>query len=275
MSKLSRHYRVLQLAGPVSPVNLEQAVAASRRRYMRLTARGPLRFYRHDLLADTERAYRALCQPSARDYHPKKTWLARQASNRNLDLSKPPVNSLVKTRNFLKGYEITLNARTVTRIPDQISPQGLNEHLPDKIITPIPGNARLANNEPRPSASGLRATAEKTSGKKTRFMPPQSAAEKNRIEDDFCREVLYRLEGPLLRYRSRRELLYLAAQTSILPFRANMLMSQITESIRQHQLDKPAKKEKQKTSWLLLTTAALLLIALINILILDKLRYPG
>ena len=272
MSKLSRHYRILQLAGPVSPANLEQAVAASRHRYMRLTARGPLRFYRHDLLADTERAYRALCQPPADNHHPKKTWLARQTHKQNLDLSKPPVNSPVKTRNFLKGYEITLNARTLAGTPTQSSKSKFNVHLPDQRVA---RNARLANNEPRPSASGLRATAEKISGKNDRLMPPQSDAEKNRMEDDFCREVIYRLEGPLLRYRSRRELLYLAARNHIHPFRANMLMAQITESVRQHQLDKPKNKEKQKTSWLLLTTAALLLIALINILILDKLRNPG
>ena len=214
--KLSRHYRVLQLAGPVSPIDLEQAVAASRSRYTQLTARGPLRFYRHDLLADTERAYRILRQPAAAANPPQKTWLARQAQKQSREFTKPPINSPIKTRNFLKGYEITLNARTLA--------------------------------------------------------PPKNTAEINRIEDDFCRQVLYRIEGPLLRYRSRRELLHLADQTGIHPFRANLLMAQITESIRQHQLDKPKKNEKQKPSWLLLATATLTLVALINILILTMLR---
>ncbi len=54
------------------------------------------------------------------------------------------------------------------------------------------------------------------------------------IEDDFCREVIYRLEGDLIRFDSRRELLQLAHDEGIALFRANMLIAQIVESVRTH-----------------------------------------
>ncbi len=228
MSKFSRHYRVLQLSGPASPMDLEQAYAASIRRYMRLTARGPLRFYRHDLLADAERAYRALHQRPGATARPRETWLARKARSRTGHRPKPPVHSSVKSGNFLKGYGAIPNSGPLT--------------------------------------------------------PARTAAEKNHIEDDFCREVLYRLEGPLLRHRSRRELLCIASQAGIHPFRANLLMAQITESVRQHQLDRPTQYEgngpkrpssmafaPQSACWLLITAGTLVLITLINILVLKRL----
>ena len=68
------------------------------------------------------------------------------------------------------------------------------------------------------------------------------------IEDDFCREALYRLEGDLLRYSSRQELLGLAAGWGIGAFRANFLMAQIVESVRQHGLYRPSAAERRARS---------------------------
>ncbi|MCH9022655.1 MAG: hypothetical protein IID32_07800 [Planctomycetes bacterium] len=68
-----------------------------------------------------------------------------------------------------------------------------------------------------------------------------------RLEEAFCREVLYRLEGDLIRYTSRKQLLHIAAQSGLHLFRANLLMAQIVESVRQHKLYKPSKDEKKIT----------------------------
>ena len=57
---------------------------------------------------------------------------------------------------------------------------------------------------------------------------------KAQIEDDFCREVIYRLEGDLIRFDSRLELLQLAREKDIPVFRANMLIAQIVQSVRTH-----------------------------------------
>ena len=65
------------------------------------------------------------------------------------------------------------------------------------------------------------------------------------VEDAFCREVIFRLEGDLLRYTSRQELLELAGEWGIGKFRANLLMSQIVEAVRQHRLDEPTAKERR------------------------------
>lgn len=64
-----------------------------------------------------------------------------------------------------------------------------------------------------------------------------------KIEDDFCLEVLFRLEGDLLRYSNRRDLLKLAMEAGIADFRANLLIAQIVESVRRHKLYEPSEQE--------------------------------
>ena len=134
------YFTILQIPKAVRSAELEQAYRASRVRYERLTARGPLRSYRKGLLADTDRAYEALRRPE--------TGVGRVSA----------------------------------------------------------GQGVLRN----------------------RVQPPN--------EDDFCREVIYRLEGDLIRYDSRHELLELAHQWGIHAFRANMLIAQIVEAVRQNKL---------------------------------------
>ena len=65
-------------------------------------------------------------------------------------------------------------------------------------------------------------------------------------EDEFCREVIYRLEGDLIRFDSRQELLQLASQWKIPLFKANLLIAQIVEAVRQNKLYKPTKQEKKE-----------------------------
>lgn len=55
-------------------------------------------------------------------------------------------------------------------------------------------------------------------------------------EDDFCREVLYRIEGTLIRYAERKALLEIALENEISLFKANLLICQICESLRTHQV---------------------------------------
>ncbi|MBN2210679.1 MAG: hypothetical protein JW709_04710 [Sedimentisphaerales bacterium] len=149
-----RALTILQLNRTPDPQRLEQAYLASRKRYQRLTRNGPLKFYRHKLLAETINAYRILRDPRT-----------------------PP----------------TTNATPSIR-------------------------ARYARKY---------------------HSPPRTKAQ---IEDDFCREVIYRLEGDLIRFDSRRELLQLAHDEGIAVFRANMLIAQIVESVRTHgAFDSPIK----------------------------------
>lgn len=60
--------------------------------------------------------------------------------------------------------------------------------------------------------------------------------ERAEVEDRFCLSVIYRLEGDFIRYSARQELLGLARQMQIHPFRANLLMAQIVEAVRRHRL---------------------------------------
>lgn len=72
---------------------------------------------------------------------------------------------------------------------------------------------------------------------------PMTAQQKNQIEDDFCKEVIYRLEGDLIRYSARQELLQIAHTKGISPFQANLLMAQIVQAVRQHRLYEPLPEE--------------------------------
>ena len=93
---------------------------------------------------------------------------------------------------------------------------------------------------------------------------------KAKVEDDFCLEVIYRLEGDLIRYDSRRELLQIARDRKIHLFRANMLMAQIVEAVRQHKLyepapaemrlKQPARKQRSVIKRLILTMAVVLAV---------------
>lgn len=97
------------------------------------------------------------------------------------------------------------------------------------------------------------------------------------VEDDFCRGVMHRLEGGLLRYESRRELLELAGQHGIRPFRANMLMAQITEAVRRNKLYAPADQKRKSDrgrhtgAWLLLA-GALVVAAIIDWLLIRSMK---
>ena len=49
----------------------------------------------------------------------------------------------------------------------------------------------------------------------------------------------------MIRFDSRRELLQIAADKELNMFRANMLMAQIVESVRQNKLYEPTEEERQ------------------------------
>ncbi len=173
--------RVLQLEGRATADSIERAYAASRTRYLRLTARDPLHYYRRRLLNDAEAAYRRLRTPSAPIVPARKSILQQQAAKKTSLDFRTPLRSAVTEKNLIASRPLTVTARTLL------------------------GQRELK----------------------------RSKREEALIEDDFCREVFYRLEGDLLRYTSRRELLGLAQQFGLHPFRANFLMAQIVECVRQ------------------------------------------
>jgi hypothetical protein len=84
---------------------------------------------------------------------------------------------------------------------------------------------------------------------------------------------LYRLEGDLIRFDSRRELLQIARQWQIDTFRANMLMAQIVEAVRQHKLyepraaEKPAPQKTTKSRKGLIIGAAITLAIILDVLL--------
>jgi len=198
---------ILQLAHPATPARLDVAYQRSRLRFLRLTRRGPLRFYRNDLLTAAERAYNALKHPSdptgaegsslmsapclsARPL----SLLARRVAGQKQISDRPPVKSAIK-RNFL---------------------------LSDKTTA-----GRL---DPPPQQPQLTAADRKKQAQ---------------VEDLFCREVIYRLEGDLIRFDSRRELLRLADNWNIPLFQANLLIAQIVEAVRQNKLYLPSPAERK------------------------------
>ena len=176
---------------------MTQAYRASRARFVRLTARGPLKFYRTDLLADADRAFSAISQVG-RPVAAVKSVAAREAEKRGQKgaVSKPPVRSSITGSARLSGQPVKLHRRQVDQVRET--------------------------------------------------KPDVSEAQKQRqalAEDAFCREVLYRLEGDLLRFDSRAELLLISGRMGIGLFRANLLMAQIVESVRQHKLYEPSGEE--------------------------------
>ena len=184
--------KILQLTDQIGSDQLERAYDCSRRRYLRLSSRGPLRYYRNDLLSALEIAYSGLKNPTPKISSRPLGLLARtvrQAANRP---PKAPVKSAVK------GTSI----------------------LPDK-------SSRLPADLDAKSSRNSTATSHETA----------------QIEDKFCLEVIYRLEGDIIRFDARRELLEIARNWSISLFRANMLLAQIVESVRQNKLYKPTPEE--------------------------------
>jgi hypothetical protein len=173
---LSDNHSVLQVSAGTTGRHLERAWQASRTRFMRLTSKGPLRFYRHDLLKEADHAYQSLSDPS------RQSLPAQQVDRR------PPVKSSIRTGTILGHKPLPLAGRELKKVTRQ-------------------------------------ATA--------------------KIEDKFCLEVLCRLEGDLLRFSCRRELLGLAQNEGIHGFRANMLMAQIIESVRQHKLYEISGTQKE------------------------------
>jgi len=200
---------ILQLSGAVDAYRLERAYQSSKARYRRLTSEGPLRYYRADLLSDTEKAYRSLRrQISDRESRegvagveesgvavPKAlSVVARRAAR--LGVAGPlkgPTASSLRRGCILPAEPKTLRARTVAGYAKETAASGGGGEVRDRL-------ARAA------------------------------------VEDRYCREVIYRLEGDLIRYESRRELLGLAQELGMEAFRANLLIAQIVEAVRQHKL---------------------------------------
>lgn len=196
-------YRILQISELSRPDDLESARATAQRRYVRLTSRGPLRFYRRDLLIQCDRAYEQLRPASNRAASASMksrptisgtSVLQRQAQKQGLMDLRTPVRSQVKSGSLLGHQPLALKSRSVAV-----------------------QRATCSIHPPHPSHP---------------VHPPRSSRQQALIEDDFCREVLYRLEGDLIRYRHRQELLELARFMGLHAFRANFLIAQIVECVR-------------------------------------------
>jgi hypothetical protein len=198
---------ILQLTQPVTPDRLDMAYQRSQLRFLRLTRRGPLRFYRNDLLTAVQRAYKAL-KPSFGPTDAKGSpqmlttrlsaqplsLLARRVADQSQISNRPPVKSAIKKGLFLS----------------------------DKTTA---GHFGLSPKQPEITSTDRK--------------------KQDQIEDQFCREVIYRLEGDLIRFDSRRELLHLADNWSIPLFQANLLIAQIVESVRQNKLYLPSPAERK------------------------------
>lgn len=219
--EISDYLVILQAGESLTEERLERAYQVSRARYERLTAeRGGLRYYRKSLLDDVERAYVEL----------KKTLADGEGRG---------------TRGFVSGEAGTAGRKSVVgRRAEQLGKAGggisgrislTRERKIDLQGRSIRYWQERANQESR--AQGFAG-----SGQEARQL---SEPDKTAIEDAFCREVICRLEGDLIRYDSRLELLWIARQSEIHPFRANMLMAQIVEAVRQKKLYVASRQEMQ------------------------------
>ncbi len=191
---------ILQLTHPVTPDRLDMAYQRSQLRFLRLTRRGPLRFYRNDLLTAVQRAYKALKSSfdptDATNCLPNRplSLLARRVAGQRQISDRPPVKLSVKN--------------------------GLLP--PDKTTA---GHFGLSSKQPETTSTDRK--------------------KQDQVEDQFCREVIYRLEGDLIRFDSRRTLLRLADSWNIPLFQANLLIAQIVESVRQNKLYLPSPAERK------------------------------
>jgi len=216
-------------------------------RYERLTSDGPLRFYRNRLLADAQRAYESLKNSLNKSQNPSQpanspTWLARQAAAHPQPVwQKPPIRSEIRNGSILAGHQVKIRGRDISYLKT-------NGKL----------NLEACSQSERLPFSSVR-HFDKSQGRTMDL-----------IEDDFCLEVIYRLEGDLIRFDSRLELLQIAQQSQIPTFRANMLIAQIVEAVRRHKLYKSRLQEKTKESRTRLILAVSILIAAICDLLLIR-----
>lgn len=243
---------ILQLFPTCDRSRLDHAYHLSVMRYERLTSAGPLRFYRNRLLANAQRAYESLKNSLNKSKIPSPpanspTWLARQAAARPQPVwHKPPIRSQIREGSILAGHQVKIRGRDVS----YLKPNG------------------TVNLETGPQS-------ERLSFSSVRQFDNSQGRAMDLIEDDFCLEVIYRLEGDLIRFNSRLELLQIAQQWHIPTFRANMLIAQIVEAVRQHKLYEPRLQEiklqkKTKGSRTRLILAVSILIAAICDLLLIR-----
>jgi hypothetical protein len=236
---------ILQLRRPVAGEPLERAYRSSRARYERLTARGPLRYYRRDLLTEANRAYRALKDMSC---------------PARLDCVGAPTSQSVVAKNAARQKALAA-LKTRIRAESQLHPQPILTEKPISLAA-----RRVSQWQETQKGQSHRITEQDLSQADAKLAQRRQAL----IEDEFCREVIYRLEGDLLRYDSRRELLQIARDRKIHLFRANMLMAQIVEAVRQHKLyepapaemllKQPARKQRSIIKRLILTAAVVLAV---------------
>ncbi|MBN1437359.1 MAG: hypothetical protein JW936_09805 [Sedimentisphaerales bacterium] len=192
---------------------LDAAYQAALARLERLTARGPLRFYRSDLLTDARNAFRRISkwgQSKGEEnlgYHNmSRSVVAKEALKRGqLGLEKGPVRSDIKKGSILPGKPIALRGRDVKQLRDGRFVSGVREGVRENGDVYVESNGRTKR-------------------------------EQALVEDAFCRDVIHRLEGDLLRFDSRKVLLRKAEEMDIGLFQANMLMAQIVEAVRQNKL---------------------------------------
>lgn len=243
---------ILQLCPTSNRSRLDHAYHLTVMRYERLTSDGPLRFYRNRLLADAQQAYESLKNSLNKSQNPSQpanspTWLARQAAAHPQPVwQKPPIRSEIRKGSILAGHQVKIRGRDVSYLKTN-------------------GTVNLEADS----------QSERLSFSSVRQFDKSRGRAMDLIEDDFCLEVLYRLEGDLIRFDSRLELLQIAQQWQIPTFRANMLIAQIVEAVRQHKLYKPHFQElklqkKTKRSHTRLILAVSILIAAICDLLLIR-----
>ena len=221
---------ILQLCEPVRAEQLERAYCSSRTRYELLTAKGPLSFYRRDLLLDMERAYEKL----KKSHYELVNAVNKKTGNEKNTSNKTSTQSLTAQRAKVLGVTSALKLPVTSSIKQE-------SILPGKSISL---DARKTNYW-RGNENAERKTSEQNI---TDRKIKNSERQQSLIEDDYCREVIYRLEGDIIRYDNRKQLLYIADKLQIHPFRANMLMAQIVEAVRQNRLYLAWPKEHKTKS---------------------------
>ncbi len=216
--EISDYLVVLQAGEPLTEDRLERAYQVSRARYERLTAgRGRLRYYRKSLLEDVERAYVEL----------KKTLGDGEGCG---------------MRGLVSGEAGAVQRKSVVaRRAEQLG-KGKSERVSLSKERKIGLQGRSIRYWQERANQESRVQGFAGSEQKARQL---SEPDKTAVEDAYCREVICRLEGDLIRYDSRLELLWIARQGEIHPFRANMLMAQIVEAVRQEKLYVVSRRETQ------------------------------
>lgn len=228
----SVYLNILGLNSLPAQAELDQAYRRSCQRYQTLTARGPLRVYRNALLNDCEQAYRQLRahlqgkQPLPND---EQMWEPTKPTTTS---SKSVVAKHAAQQDVHLGQKPPIQSDVTRTVKLAGRPLSLRSRMVNRL---------------RPDL----------------HQPEKASAQ---MEDRFCKQVLIRLEGDLLRYDARQQLLHLADRWGIHRFRANFLIAQIVESVRQHHLydnhlvspgPKPHRKSRPKRAlWRIILTAA-------------------